>query len=287
MRCTLLAIACTLLCASPGFAQELGADAAHQKQATDLRGRGEYDLAMAEINQAIKLAPDSGGRASYLSDRSIIWRHTGEFDKAIADCDEALRLHEFGVARSHLGRAWFGKGDFAKAIANYNQAFFPDETAAHHSPSHPLNPLVFADRAAAYSKLDEYEKALTDFNEAIRLGPTDAYAYEKAAWFRATCPAQKYRDGERAVTNARKACELNQWKTFAPIDTLAAAYAEAGDFDSAIKWEQKAIDMNPRKFGEKHAAEKRLQLYKDRKPYRDEPAMNEKSEPLKDKATDK
>jgi hypothetical protein len=56
------------------------------------------------------------------------------------------------------------------------------------------------------------------------------------------------------------------------IDTLAAAYAETGDFDAAVKWEQKAIDLKPRKFGFKSAAEKRLLLYKAHKPYRDEPS---------------
>lgn len=82
------------------------------------------------------------------------------------------------------------------------------------------------------------------------------------------------RDGKKAVEYARTACELTQWKDVALLDTLAAAYAEAGEFDEAIKWQEKALnspDLASR-FGGEAELEKarlRLKLYQERKPYRD------------------
>jgi hypothetical protein len=61
---------------------------------------------------------------------------------------------------------------------------------------------------------------------------------------------------------------LTGWKNALSIDALAAAYAEAGDFATAVKWQTKARDMVAEK--EKAAYQPRLDLYKARKPYRDE-----------------
>ena len=74
------------------------------------------------------------------------------------------------------------------------------------------------------------------------------------------------RDGKTAVEFATKACELTGWKQPAYLDTLAAAHAEAGDFDSAVRRQTETIsllsDANAKKdFGT------RLKLYQERKPY--------------------
>jgi Flp pilus assembly protein TadD len=77
-------------------------------------------------------------------------------------------------------------------------------------------------------------KALADFDEAIRLAPNDSEAYRARAWIWATCPDANHRDGQRAVRSARTACELSGWKDARCLGTLAAAYAEPGDYDSAV-----------------------------------------------------
>lgn len=113
----------------------------------------------------------------------------------------------------------------------------------------------------------QYDKALADLDTAIRLGPGNAAAYNNRAWLWATCPDARYRDGTKAVESATRACELSDWKQANQLDTLAASYAERGDFDKAVEWQEKAnklyTDADERKKGEE-----RLELYREKKPYR-------------------
>ena len=88
------------------------------------------------------------------------------------------------------------------------------------------------------------------------------------AWLRATCPEAGIRDGKEAVETALKACELSEWKDSGIIDTLAAAYAEAGDFDQAIKYQKQVLQMvEPSTHDGK--LRQRLALYGKHKPYRE------------------
>jgi hypothetical protein len=83
----------------------------------------------------------------------------------------------------------------------------------------------------------------------------------------ATCPEERHRDGKRAVEAAKRACELTGLTSAEILDTLAAAYAESGDFPKAVEYQEKAIGLW-HDASTKREGEIRLNLYKDRKPYR-------------------
>jgi len=85
----------------------------------------------------------------------------------------------------------------------------------------------------------------------------------------ATCPDQRYRDGKNAVLKATQAYQLTDGKSWGHLDTLAAAYAESGDFEKAKELEAKAIEMVADE-KDKQACRSRLELYKQGKPYREE-----------------
>jgi hypothetical protein len=86
------------------------------------------------------------------------------------------------------------------------------------------------------------------------------------AWELATASNPTERDGAKAVELATKACEKDGFQSADHLDTLAAAHAEAGNFDEAVKWETRAIDQSA---ADTDTSEyrARLELYKRKKPY--------------------
>jgi tetratricopeptide (TPR) repeat protein len=153
---------------------------------------------------------------------------------------------------------WCRKKESNQAIADYTEAIRLE----------PRSVDPYLRRAWAFVLKREFEKALGDFDEIIRIEPRSASAYNSRAWLWATCPDGKYRDGKKAVESATKACELSEWKNAHIVDTLAAAYAEAGDFDAAVKWQTKANGLYTAQ-ADLERGQARLKLYQSKKPYRE------------------
>lgn len=135
--------------------------------------------------------------------RAQIFRKEGKYELAIQDCNEALRQYPGCVEASLL-------------------------------------------RASIKVRLGKYAEALKEFTYLISLHPqpvTLARALSDRAWFQATCPDASFRNGQQAVKDAKAACSIMVWKDEDMIDTLAAAYAETGDFDSAVRYAAQALSV--------------------------------------------
>jgi len=116
-----------------------------------------------------------------------------------------------------------------------------------------LQPAFFMaswERAIIYQTTGNYTAALKDLNALTKVTFQTGNPYGMAlalnwrASLRATCPDPAFRDGKAAVAEAKRACDLVKWNYADYIDTLAAACAESGDFASAVRYEQQAIDLN-------------------------------------------
>jgi tetratricopeptide (TPR) repeat protein len=112
-----------------------------------------------------------------------------------------------------------------------------------------------------------YSEAIESVDSALESDPDNAFLHNNKAWILATCPDDTVRNGELAVEHATKACDLTNWSNFAYVDTAAAAYAEAGDFESAVKWQEEAVRLCDDAY--KPEFQKRLRLFKAGKAYRE------------------
>src|SRR5580658_3559410 len=101
----------------------------------------------------------------------------------------------------------------------------------------PLCADSHGNRAVVLLSLGQYDKALDDLDEVVKVAPNSVRALREQAWILATCPDAKVRNGELAVTSAKRACELTDWKDPHCLSTLAAAHAESGHFEEAVKWQ--------------------------------------------------
>jgi tetratricopeptide (TPR) repeat protein len=156
-------------------------------------------------------------------------------------------------------------------------------TLARAHELQPDNVEVIAALGNEQMLLKNYTEAVKHFKEALRLRPISAAAIKASknqtntpiiwannlAWLLATAPEAELRNGEEAVYWAKQACEATNYKPEF-VDTLAAAYAEAGNFDEAVRFCQQFLDqsqfMKPEMI---QAVKQRLKLYQTRQPYRE------------------
>jgi tetratricopeptide (TPR) repeat protein len=228
----------------PGYA------AAYNNRGLAWYGTGDYIKAIADWTKAIEINPKY---ANAYYNRGNVWYGRGDHDKAIADWTKAIEINpKYANAYYNRGNVWYGRGDYDKAIVDYTKAI----------EINPKHTFAYYGRGLAWVKKGNYIKA-------IEINPKQAFAYNGLAWLMATYPEGRYRDGKRAVELAEKAVALKDEANF--LDTLAAAYAEAGRFQEAIKTQERAITKRKQEGGKKDLPhyEEHLSSYKAGEPWRE------------------
>ena len=181
------------------------------------------------------------------------------YEEAIIEFDQAIALSpEDDKSYLYRGMAYFSTEEFDLAIEDFNLFI----------EANPDDSQGYMNRSMVYSRKGEYINAHDDLVMTKKLTPNNPGVDNNLAWFLATCPDEKYRDGKKAVQLALKACKDTGWNYSFKIDTLAASYAETGDFENAVKYQQMAVDKEQDPKTKKGMIE-RLELYKSGKPYRE------------------
>ncbi len=143
--------------------------------------------------------------------------------------------------------------------------------AMESAMSGPQTAELLIARGDAYLSLREYEAARKDYADAIESDPNLADGYQRLGWVLATAPDADVRDGENALLAAAKAIGIARVQTATMYDTVAAAYAEQGDFEMAVTSAKKAASIAffslDTRTGVGEVRE-RLQLYLSEQPYR-------------------
>ena len=196
-----------------------------------------------------------------ISCRCWAYMAVGEYDRALRDAEEAVRLSPISPAwKNNRGEVFIKRKEYDKAIAEFTALL--DENPTYF--------FALYNRSEAYLRSRQFDRARRDIELALKAEARVPALHMNLARVLATAPDPKLRDGKRAVAAAEKAVGMIKYRDGRFFDTLAAAHAEAGDFDKAVEAQQKALDDPAHMKDDGAGARRRLQLYRDRKPFRDE-----------------
>lgn len=275
------------------------------------RFKEEYGKAIADLDRAIDLKPDS--YQLYL-DRSEVHYDNGDKKSAADDYGRAKEMEPTLVSailqRIRISSA---QGKFKQAIDELQPLIKADDAAAEQSERQPQaglrlqlgNLYVLAEkpskavdvfstvlentelavpfkvqalrgRGDAYLSIGKQRESLDDYESAGELAPENDGILNNLAWVLATSPKDELRDGKRAIELATKACEVTGFEQAHILSTLAAAYAESGDFEKAKEWSAKAVEIDKTGMDQ---LKQELESYEQGKPWRELQETNEGDAP--------
>lgn len=236
--------------------------AIHRSLGEALTSVGRPDEAILQFEKALEAYPESAdlhndlGRALAMKER---------LDDAMAEFQKAAEIDPRSAeARNNIGRVLASKGRLEDAIPYFQKAveIDPDFAEAQQFLG-----------AALYYARGQVQEALAHWRAALRVQPDFPLALNEVAHVLAACPEASMRNGPEAVTLAGRAVELSGGREAIYLDTLAAAYAEAGRFADAIETARRGLEIATRQDQSqlREGLAARLRLYEAGKPYRDAP----------------
>jgi len=195
------------------------------------REQGNLEDAMKDVDRALQLQP---GLAQAVLLKAQLLATTGDYAEAIT---LMKRLATANSGNEELQRTLAGfymaDGQFDRAIKVYEELLSRD----------PRDFEALRGRADALLNQGRHKEALADYEAAVKIKKDDRTLLNNLAWVLATSPEKDLRNGERAIQLATKACELSEYKAAHILSTLAASYAETGDFEKAREYATKAVEL--------------------------------------------
>ncbi len=277
------------------------------------RQKGDMQKALEQLTKALELSPKN---ISTLLVRAGVYYELKQPEKALEDIDKAIELQPT-LAQPHLMKVEIlaSTNHLDEAIAHLQKLLktAPDnelildrlgafylmanrprkaiESATQILSHDPDNFAARRLRADAYLNIGKHAEAIADFDKALTQKEDDEGLLNNYAWVLATSPDDKLRDGSKALKLATKAAEASGYETPHILSTLAAAYAETGDFDNAMKWSQKAVEISQKEVAaakpeddkakleaDRDMLKKELEGYRERKPVRERQTAEDASD---------
>jgi tetratricopeptide (TPR) repeat protein len=255
--------------------------------------QGKIDDGIAQYRSALQMQPDSWD-AEYNLGTALLGK--GQVDEAIIHCEKAVRMRPTDPdAQVSLGNALFQNGRIDEAIAHYQQAVtaHPDHFLARYSLGRALLEKGELDGAIqvcqsalllrpsdvdcqttlaiALEEKGNPIEAVQHYQKALELAPGSISTLTNLAWLLATSQDASLRNGPKAVELAKQADRLVGGTNSRVLRTLAAAYAENGEFANAIRTARSAMEL-ARMHGEDSLTtdlNQQIALYQLRMPYRE------------------
>ena len=257
-----------------------------------LAEQGNMDKAVKHYKAALKTKPDLAGANINIG---VYFREEGKLDKAIDHFSKVLNeKSDRAAAHCELGDTLEKKGELSGAVMHYLEAIRirPGYAKAYNNLGIILAgqnkveaAIVFLSKALQispgyagahynlgkiYANQNNPEKAIFHYQKALQFDPNMMQALYHLSWILSTHEDKKYRNGKEAVKLATRLCKITQYRQPLAMDTLAAAYAEAGNFNEAVFTAEKAYKMalmhGPGSLAQ--SLEQRLKLYRNKMPYR-------------------
>jgi tetratricopeptide (TPR) repeat protein len=228
----------------------------------------EYEAAREDLNKFMQLEP---GSPQGVLLRSMIAAGEKRFHEAIADIQLLLRANPKNVElRMTMGSYLVADQRPRKAIEIYTSVIEEDKD----------NWMALRSRGDALLSIGKHKEAIVDYEAGLKLQPEDNGLLNNLAWVLATSTFDELRNGKRSIELGTKACEVTKYEMPHILSTLAAGYAESGDFESAIKWSTKAVELGRAKLKDQiEQLEKELDSYKEKKPWREMQQIEDKPSP--------
>ncbi len=237
---------------------------------------GKHDEARADIEKVLRLAPDL---PQAILMRSVLAAQKDKYGEAIADVQILLQTDPTNVEyRLQLATYMVGDKRPRKAIDVLTSIIEGMGDKLDDEQKETKSDALRA-RGDALLSVGKHADAIKDYDEALKLDPENTGVLNNLAWVLATSPDDGVRNAERSIELGTKACELTKFEKPHILSTLASGYAEKGDWETAVKWSNKAVELGGKEdVGDQ--LKKELESYKEKKPWREKQEIEENTKPL-------